>query len=139
MSKKPKKICTTLNYIEDFLVLGFIITGYIFISPVVFSVGIPIGIASSTIGLKICAITATIKKNQSIIKKKKKKHDKIVLLPKSKLNNIEFLISKALFDSVISHDEFFLINYMLKEYSEMKRKKKKLKDLNSSSKMLIYL
>ena len=63
MSKKPKKICTTLNYIEDFLVLGFIITGCIFISPVVFSVGIPIGIASSTIGLKICTITATIKKN----------------------------------------------------------------------------
>ena len=41
----------------------------------------------------------------SIIKKKKKKHDKIVLLVKSNPNCIEVLISKALIDSVISHDE----------------------------------
>ena len=55
-----------------------------------------------------------------MIKKKKKKHDKIVLLAKSKLNSIEVLISKALIDSVISHDEFVLINNVLKEYNEMK-------------------
>ena len=41
--------------------------------------GIPVGIASSAIGLKICAIIAGIKKYKSIIKKKKKKHGKIVL------------------------------------------------------------
>ena len=35
-------------------------------------------------GLKICAITAGIKKYKSIIKKKKKKYDKIVLLEKVK-------------------------------------------------------
>ena len=32
---------------------------------------------------------------------------KKVSLAKSKINNIEFLISKALIDSNISHDEFF--------------------------------
>ena len=69
---------------------------------------------SSAIGLKICAIDAGIKKYRSIIKKKKKKHDRIVLLAKSKLNNIEVLICKALIDSVISHDEFVLINNVLK-------------------------
>ena len=46
------------------------------------------------IGLKICAITAGIKK------KNKKKHDEIVLLAKSKLNSIEIFISRALVDSV---------------------------------------
>ena len=50
---------------------------------------VPVGITSSAIGLKICAITAGIKK--SIIKKNKKKHDKIVLLAKDKLNTISFL------------------------------------------------
>ena len=45
-----------------------------------------------------------------MIKKKRKKHDKIVLLAKSKLNNIEDLISKTLIDSNISHDEFVLRN-----------------------------
>ena len=106
MSKKHKKVCTTLNYIEHFLILASTITGCISISAFASLLGIPIGITSSAIGLKICAITAGIKKYKSIIKKKKKKHDKIVLLAKSKLNSIEVLISKALINSVISHDEF---------------------------------
>ena len=71
--------------------------------------------------IKICAITTGIKKYKSIIKKKRKKHNKIELLAKNKLNSIEVLISKALIDSYISHDEFVLINNVLKM---MIRKKK---------------
>ena len=44
----------------------------------------------------------------------------MVLLSKSKANSIEVLLSKALIDSVISHEEFVLINNMLKEYNELK-------------------
>ena len=79
--------------------------------------GIPIGIMSSA---KIYATAAGIKKYKSIINKTKKKHDKILLLAKSKLNFIETLILKALIDSNISHDQFFLINNVLKEYDDMK-------------------
>ena len=107
MSKKHKKICTTLNYIENFLVLGSTISGCVSISAFASLVGIPIGITSSAIGLKIYAITPAIIKYKSIIKRKKKmKYDKIVLLAKSKLNSIEVLISKVLIDSVVSHDDF---------------------------------
>ena len=53
---------------------------------------------SSAIGLKICAMTAGIKKYKSIIKKKK--HDEIVLFTKSKLNTIKVLIFKVLTDAV---------------------------------------
>ena len=120
MSKKHKKVCTTLNYIEHFLILVFTITGCISISAFASLIDIPLGITSSAIGLKICAITAEIKKYKSIIKKKKKKHDKIIFLAKSKLNKIEVLISKALINSVISHYEFVLINNILREYKEMK-------------------
>ena len=67
-----------------------------------------IGIMSYAIELIISAITAEIKKYKSLIKKKK--HDKIILLAKSELNSIKILISKVLIDSVISHDEFLLIN-----------------------------
>ena len=56
-----------------------------------------------------------------------KKHDQTVFLAKSKLNKIEVLISKALFDSNISHDEFFFINNVLKEYDEINEKIKNLK------------
>ena len=44
----------------------------------------------------------------------------IVLLAKTKSSGIEVLISKALNDSFISHDEFVLVNNVLKEYDEMK-------------------
>ena len=90
-------------------------------------VGVPIGSKSSAIGLKICPITAAIKKYKSIIKNKKRKHDKIVLLAKSKLNSIEVSNSKTLIDSVIHHDEFVLINNVLKEYNKIKEEIKNLK------------
>ena len=62
MSKKHKKVCTTLNYIEHFLTLGSTITGCISISAFASLVGNPIGITSSAIGLKFSATTAAIKK-----------------------------------------------------------------------------
>ena len=111
MSKKHKKVCTNLNYIENLLILDSAITECIFISAFASFVGIPIGTTSSPIGLKICAIAAGIKKRNSIIKKRKKKHDKIALLSKYNLNSIEVLISKALIDLFITHDKFALINY----------------------------
>ena len=45
----------------------------------------------------------------NITRKKKKKHDKILMLAKSKLNSIETLISQALLDMEISHEEFITI------------------------------
>ena len=127
MSKKLKKVCTTLNYIEHFLVLACTINGCISVSAFVSLIVIPIGIRSSAMGLKIFAITAGIKMSKSRIKKKKKKHNKIVLLAKFKLNSIEVLISKAFIDSVISHDEFVLINNVQTEYEETKEEIKNLK------------
>ena len=50
-----------------------------------------------------------------------------MLLTKTKLNSIEVLISKALIDSNSSHDEFVLINNVLKEYDDMKEEIKNLK------------
>ena len=67
------------------------------------------------VGLKICAITAGIEKCKSVIKKKKKKYGKIVLLAKTKLNNIEDLIFKALINLYINHDQFVSVNNVLRE------------------------
>ena len=125
MSKKHKKVCATVNYIEYLLILAFTITGCISISASASLADIPIGITSSAIRLKICAITAAIKNYKSIIKKKK--HVKIVLSAKSKLSSIKVLIYQALIDSVIGHDEFALINNELNEYNKMKKEIKNLK------------
>ena len=89
MSTKQKKVCATLNYIEHLLILASTVTGCVSISAFADFVGIS---ASSAVGLKICEITEGSKKYQSIIKKKRKRHDKIVSLAKTKLNAIEVLI-----------------------------------------------
>ena len=127
MSRKHKMVCATLNYIEHFLILGSIIARYISISVFTSLFGILLGITSSAIRLKICTTTVESKKYWSIIKKKKKKHNKIALLAKSKLSNKEVLISMALIDSIISHDELFLIKNMLKKCIDMKEEIKSLK------------
>ena len=49
------------------------------------------------------------------------------MLAKTKLNSLELLTSKALIGSVISHDEFVLINNVLKEYDKIKEEIKNLK------------
>ena len=51
----------------------------------------------------------------------------MVLFAKSKLNSINVLISKALTDSNISLDESIIINNVLKEFPDIKKKKKKSK------------
>ena len=75
MSRKYKKICTTLNYIEESLILASTITGWVSISAFASLFGIPIQITSSAIRLKIRAIAAGIRQNESVVKKMKKKHD----------------------------------------------------------------
>ena len=100
MSRKQEKGLRNSKLYYSFIVLASVITGCISVSAIAYLLGIPIGVTSSPIGLKIWAIAAGIKykskRYKSIIKKKKKNHDKIVLLAKTKLNTIEFLISKSL-------------------------------------------
>ena len=125
MREKQKKTCKYLHYIEHLLILASPITSCVSISAFASLVFVSFGITSSAVRLKICTVTA-IKTYKSIIKKKKKKkHDEIVFFGKTKSNNIEILISQALVDTCISHDEFLFINNMLREYNEMKEEIKK--------------
>ena len=72
-----KKVCTTLNYIEHFLILASTITRCIWIFAFPSLHGIPVGITSFAIRLKTCVTPAKVKKYKSIIKKKEKIQDKI--------------------------------------------------------------
>ena len=56
----------------------------------------------------------------SITRNKKKKHDKILMLTKSKLNSIETLVSQAFIDMEISHEEFNVIIREKQKYERMK-------------------
>ena len=128
MSKKHKNVYRVLNHIEHLLILISTVAGCVSISTFTSLVGIPIGITSSAIRLKICVIISGIKKYKSVIKKKKKKHDKILSLAKSKLNSVQILIFKALIDSNTTHNEFVLKNNVPKESNDMKEEIKNFND-----------
>ena len=57
MRKKYKKACRILNYIDHLLIFISTITGCVSISAFASFLGVPVGITSAAIGLKICAIT----------------------------------------------------------------------------------
>ena len=116
MSEKHKKTCKYLNYIKHLLILASTINGCVLISAFASLVCVPVGITSSAVGLKICAITAGSKKYQ----KQKYNHDEAVMLGKTKLDPAEVVIFKALIDSYISNDQIVLVNNVLREYNEMK-------------------
>ena len=124
-----KKIFTALNYIEHLFVLVSAVIRYISISAFASLLDILLRITSAAKWWRKCAITAGIKKYKSIIKKKRKKHNQVVFLVKTKLNNIEVLISKVLIDSYVIHDEFVLVNNVLKEYDDAKEETKNLETL----------
>ena len=79
----------------------------------------------------IFSLTAgIIKKLLDITKNKKKKHDKILMLIKSKFNSIDTLIFQAVIDMDISHEEFITI---LKEKDRYEMMKENLKNKNGES------
>ena len=106
MSKKLKMICGVSNYIEDSLTAISAITGCVSVSAFASFFGIPVGITSSAIGLKVFVMSVGIKKQVD----KEKKRKRIMSQAKFKLNSIGVLISRALIDSNITHDEYVLIN-----------------------------
>ena len=83
-------------------------------------VGAPVGIASASFTLIVSLTTGIIKKLLRITRNKKKKHDKILMLAKRKLNSIETLVSQALIDMEISHEEFVTILNEREKYEKMK-------------------
>ena len=69
-------------------------------------IGLPVGIAGSSLTLIFTISTGVNKSLLKVTKKRKKKHNKIIALAKSKLNTIDTLLSSALNNSKISHEEF---------------------------------
>ena len=121
MSEKYRNTCKYLNYVEHFLIIASTVTDCVSISAFASLVCVPVGITSSAVEINVSSITAGIKRYKPIKKKRKKKHDKIVLLGKDKLNTVEVLISKASIDLYIGHDKFVSVNTVLREYYEMKK------------------
>ena len=133
-SKKLNKYVTTFDYIDKILIVLSATTGGISIISFTSIIGAPVGITSASFTLIFSITTGIIKKLLSMTRKKKKKHDQILMLAKSKFSSIETLISQALNDMNISHEEFIAI---FKEKDRYGKMKENIRDKNVNEKQEI--
>ena len=108
-SKKLNKYVAAFDYIDKVLIFLSAKSGGVSIISFTSVVSAPVGITSASFTLIFSLTTGIVKKLLSITRNKKKKHNKILMLANSKLNSIETLISQALIDMDISHEEFVAI------------------------------
>ena len=73
----------------------------------------------------------------NITRKKKKKHNKIIALARIKLNIIENLISQALIDFEITHEEFSKIIYEKNNYGQIIDDIKSVNSINDLNKQVL--
>ena len=119
-SKKLSKYVADFDYIDKILIaLSATSSGVCIISSASVVVA-PGGILSASFTLFFSLTAGVIKKLLSITRNKKKKHDKIFMLTKSKLDSIEPLVSQALIDMEISHEEFNAIIWGKEKYERVK-------------------
>ena len=104
--KRISKYIVAFDYAEKLFITLSASFGTLSIASYAVVVGIPAGIAGASLTLIFTVTTGVVKILLNITRKKKKKHSKIIALARSKLNIIENLISQALIDFEITHEEF---------------------------------
>ena len=106
MSKNLSKYIASFKYFDKSLIVLSVATSNIFLASFATAIGAPIGIMSASCSLSFSITTGFAKKFLKTIRNKKKKHNKIVMLARSKLNSIESKISEALGNNKISRADF---------------------------------
>ena len=106
INKKLNKYLVSFDYLDKIFIALSASFGTLSIASYASVVGTPAGIAVSSLTLIFTIGTDISKSLLKVTKKRKKKHNKIIALAKSKLSDIETLLSSALNDSKISHEEF---------------------------------
>ena len=120
MSKNLRTYIASFDYLDKSLIVLSVVTGNISIASFATAIGVPVRIMSASCSLAFSIATGFVKKFLKAIKNKKKKHNKIVILARSKLNSIESKISEALINNEISHEDFMTILNEEKKYQELK-------------------
>ena len=132
--KKISKYIVAFDYADKLFITLSASFGTLSIVSHATVVGIPVGIAGTSLTLIFTVTTDVVKKLLNITRKKKKKHNRIVTLARNKLNIIETLISQALIDFDISHEEFSKTIYEKNNYEQMKDNIKSTKSINDLNK-----
>ena len=103
------KYIASFDYFGKSLIVLSITTGSISIASFATFTGAPAGIVSAGFSDAFSISTGIIKKLFKTTRNTKKKHNKIVMLARSKLNSIESKFSESLIDNEIIHEDFMTI------------------------------
>ena len=120
MSKRLSKYIASFDYFDESLIALSVTTGSISIGSFETVIGAPAGMASASFSLAFSISTGIVKTLLKTTRNKKKKHNKVVMLARSKLNSIETKTSEALINNEISHEDFMTIINEEKKYRELK-------------------
>ena len=135
--KKISKYIVAFDYADKLFITLSASFGTLSIASYATVVEIPAGITGASLTLIFTITTGAVKTLLNITRKKKKKHNKIIALARSKLNIIENLISQALNDFEITHEEFSKIVYEKNNYEQMNKDNiksvKSINDLNNEN------
>ena len=132
--KKISKYIVAFDYADKLFITLSASFGTLSIASHATIFGIPVGIAGASLTLIFTVTTGVVKKLLNITRKKKKKHNKIIALARSKLNIIETLISQALTDFDISHEEVSKIIYEKNNYEQIRDNVRSVKSINDLNK-----
>ena len=132
--KKISKYIVAFDYADKVFITLSASFGTLSIASYVTVVGIPAGIAEASLTLIFTVTTGVVKTFLNITRKKKKKRNKIFALARSKLNIIENLISQALIDFEITHEEFSKIIYEKNNYEQIIDNIRSVKSINDLNK-----
>ena len=134
IAKKISKYIVAFDYADKLFVTLSASFGTLSIVSYATIVRIPVGTAGASLTLIFTVTTGVVKKLINITRKKKKKHNKIIALARSKINIIETLISRALTDFEISHEEFSRIIYEKNNYEHIRDNIRSVKSINDLDK-----
>ena len=126
ITKKLNKYLVSFDCLDKIFIALSALFGMLSIASYVSVVGTPAGIAGSFLNLIFTIGTGISKSLLKVTKKRKNKHNKIIALAKNKLNMIDTLLSSALNDSEISHEEFTNIINEANIYENIKENIKEL-------------
>ena len=119
-SKNLNKYFTIFDYIDKILIVLSATTSGVSIISFTNTIDNSVGIISASFTLIFSLTTGIIKKLLNMTINKKKKHDQLLMLTESKFTSIETLISQALIDLDISHEEFIMMLNEKDKYEKMK-------------------
>ena len=136
MSKRLSKFIASFDYFDKSLIVLSVATDSISIASFATVTGARVRITSATFRLAFSICTGIVKKLLKRTRSKKKKHNKIVMLARSKLNSIESKISEALINNEISHEDFMTIINEKNKYRKLKESIRMMSSQRSDTKKI---